>query len=219
MMHYLLNLWFTWVRDWDYAGVVILMAMESSIFPVPSEIVIPPAAFWASQGKMNFWGVILAGTIGSWLGASITYWVALWVGRPFLLKFGKWFFLSEDKLSRAECWLESYEAPGIFFGRLLPVVRHLISIPAGMIRVRFGMFSLMTLVGSFLWCAILAWFGESVIGAHPHLMDNPEEMLHFMKAKSLWLVGFIAVICILYFVVMKMTSKQKREESRQDLRD
>jgi membrane protein DedA with SNARE-associated domain len=208
-MHHLINLWFTWVRDWGYAGVILLMAMESSIFPVPSEIVIPPAAFWAAQGKMNFWGVILAGTVGSWLGSSITYWISLWIGRPFILKFGKYFFISEDKLLRSERWLQRYEAGGIFFARLLPVVRHLISIPAGVVRMRFGMFSVMTLIGSFLWCTVLAWFGRSVIGDHPQLMENPEEMLHFMKAKSLWLVGFVVLIMILYFAMMKLTADKK----------
>ena len=117
-MHHFLNLWFTWVRDWGYGGVIILMAMESSIFPVPSELVIPPAAFWASQGKMNFWGVVIAGTFGSWLGATITYWVAQWLGRPFLIRFihfGRYFWVTEAKLLRAERWLERYEAGGIFF--------------------------------------------------------------------------------------------------------
>ena len=90
-MHALIALWFGWVRDWGYAGIVVLMAMESSIFPVPSEVVIPPAAFWVSQGKMSFAGVVLAGTFGSWLGSAITYWVARWVGRALILKWGRKF--------------------------------------------------------------------------------------------------------------------------------
>ncbi len=188
------------------------MAMESSIFPVPSELVIPPAAFWASQGKMNFWGVVIAGTFGSWLGATITYWVAQWLGRPFLIRFihfGRYFWVTEAKLLRAERWLERYEAGGIFFARLLPVVRHLISIPAGMVRMRFSTFSFMTFLGSFLWCMILAWFGQHVIGSHPQLMENLEELVYFMKAKSIWLVGFVALVGILYFVVMRLTEKKR----------
>ncbi len=212
-MHELLNIWFGWVRDWGYLGIVILMAMESSIFPVPSELVIPPAAYWAAQGKMNFWGVILAGTIGSWLGASITYRVARWVGRPLLIKYGKYFLVNEEKLSRAERWLERYEAGGIFFARLLPVVRHLISIPAGIVRMRFGIFSVMTITGSFLWCTILAWYGQKVLGAHPQLMDNPEEMLLFMKTQSWSLFGFVAVICVLYFAVVRLTAKDTGVQS------
>ncbi len=205
-MHQLINIWFEWVKDWGYGGVVVLMAMESSIFPVPSEMVIPPAAFWASQGKMAFWGVILAGTFGSWLGATITYWVALLLGRPLLVKYGRYFFVSEEKLIRAERWLEKYEAAGVFFARLLPVVRHLISIPSGIVEMRFRVFSLMTFAGSFLWCTVLAYFGRHVIGSHPQLMDNPEEMIRFMKTQMWWLVGFVAVLCVLYFVVMRLTS-------------
>ena len=156
-MHHLIEIWFQWVQDWGYWGVILLMAMESSIFPVPSEVVIPPAAFLAAQGKMSLWGVILAGTFGSWLGSAITYGVSRYAGRPFILKFGKYFFISPDKLERAEHFMARYEAGGIFFARLLPVVRHLISIPAGIVRMPFGKFSLMTVIGSAIWCLVKAW--------------------------------------------------------------
>ena len=82
-MHHLVQIWFQWVEQWGYLGIILLMAMESSIFPVPSEIVIPPAAFLATEGKLNTFGVIAAGTFGSWLGATATYWAALWLGRVF----------------------------------------------------------------------------------------------------------------------------------------
>ncbi|MBX6326629.1 MAG: DedA family protein, partial [Chthoniobacterales bacterium] len=111
------------------------MAMESSIFPVPSEIVIPPAAFLAAQGKLNFAGVVLAGTLGSYLGSAITYWVARLVGRPLIVKYGRFALVTPEKLERAEHFLARYEAGGVFFARLLPVVRHLISIPAGIVRM------------------------------------------------------------------------------------
>ena len=129
-MHHLLEIWFGWVLNGGYIGIIVLMAMESSIFPVPSEIVIPPAAFLAARGDLNFTGVILAGTFGSYLGAAITYWVSRAVGRPVIQRFGRFFFVTPDKLERAEVWLERYEAGGVFFARLLPVIRHLISIPA-----------------------------------------------------------------------------------------
>jgi membrane protein DedA with SNARE-associated domain len=212
-MHALIQIWFGWVRDWGYGGIILLMAMESSIFPVPSEIVMPPAAFWAAQGKMNLWGVILSGTFGSWLGASITYWVSQWIGRPLLITFGKFFFVSEDKLSRAERWLSRYEAGGIFFARLLPVIRHLISIPAGIVRMPFKMFSFMTLAGSFLWCTILSFYGKAVIGKNPKLLDNPDELMHFLKSQFLTLFAFVAVLCVLYFIVMKLTSPQPQSSS------
>ncbi len=93
-MHHLLEIWVGWVRDGGYIGIIVLMAMESSIFPVPSEIVIPPAAFLAARGDLNFTGVILAGTFGSYLGAAITYWVSRAVGRPVIQRFGKFFFVT-----------------------------------------------------------------------------------------------------------------------------
>lgn len=209
MLHQLLQTWFTWVNDWGYAGVIVLMAMESSIFPVPSEVVMPPAAFLAAQGKMNIWGVILAGTFGSWLGSAITYWVARALEQVFIKKWGKFFFITEEKVKRAEHFVHRYEAGGIFFARLLPVVRHLISIPAGMLKMPFGMFSLMTTIGSLVWCSILSWYGKGMAERNPKLMENPEEMVHAIKHESVWLVGGIAVICVLYFLMLKLTAPKE----------
>src|SRR5688500_114056 len=206
MLHELLNIWFHWVEQGRYWAVIGLMAMESSIFPVPSEVVMPPAAFLAAQGKMNLWGVILAGTFGSWLGSAITYAVSRWFGRPFIFKFGKYFFCPPEKILRAEIFLARYEAGGIFFARLLPVVRHLISIPAGIVRMPFGKFSLMTTIGSFLWCAILSWYGQGVFVRNPKLMENAEELVLAIKQESFWMIGGIVAICVLYFVMLKLTA-------------
>ena len=136
-MHALIALWFGWVRDWGYLGVIVLMALESTVLPVPSEVVIPPAAYWVSQGHMTLTGVILAGTLGSFLGSAISYWMARFVGRFAVTKYGKRFLVTEEKLARAERFLQRYELGGVFFARLLPVVRHLISIPAGILRMGF----------------------------------------------------------------------------------
>ena len=146
-MHHLLETWFHWVLTGGYIGIIVLMAMESSIFPVPSEIVIPPAAFLAAQGKLSFTGVVLAGVLGSYLGSAITYWASRLIGRPLIVKYGRFVLVTPKKLEQAEQWLARYEAGGIFFARLLPVVRHLISIPAGIVRMNFGLFSLVTIVG------------------------------------------------------------------------
>ena len=209
MLHQLLQTWFNWVNDWGYWGVIVLMAMESSIFPVPSEVVMPPAAFLAAQGKMNIWGVIFAGTFGSWLGSAITYWVARALEQVFIKKWGKFFFITEEKIKRAEHFVHRYEAGGIFFARLLPVVRHLISIPAGMLKMPFGMFSLMTTIGSFVWCSILSWYGKGMAERNPTLMENPEQMVHAIKHESIWLVGGIALICVLYFLMLKLTAPKE----------
>lgn len=209
MLHQLILTWFQWVQDWGYLGVVILMAMESSIFPVPSEVVMPPAAILAAQGKLSLWGVILAGTFGSWLGSAITYAVSRWLGRPFVLKFGRYFFIKPEKLERAEVFMARYEAGGIFFARLLPVVRHLISIPAGIVRMSFAKFSAMTIIGSFIWCAILSWFGKGIAERNPDLMKDPEALIHAIKHESIGIIAGIAVIGALYFLMMKMTASKK----------
>ena len=204
-MHHLVLIWFNLLKEWGYLGVVVLMAMESSIFPVPSEIVIPPAAFWAVKGQMNYWGVIAAGTLGSYLGSAITYWLSAWLGRIVIVKWGKFFFISEAKLERAEHFVHRYEAGGIFFARLLPVIRHLISIPAGIIRMGFGLFSVMTIIGSFIWCSTLAYFGARVARNNPEFIDDPDKMIHAIKSDSLPIVLFVFLFCGLYFLAMRLT--------------
>ena len=160
-MQSLIETWFSWVHNWGYGGVVILMAMESSVFPVPSELVIPPAAILAAQGgSMTLPGVILAGTFGSWLGSAITYWVSRAVGRPVIMKFGKYFLMPPAKVERAERFMHRYEGGGIFFARLLPVIRHLISIPAGIIRMSFLKFSVLTVIGSAIWSGCWRFLGR-----------------------------------------------------------
>jgi membrane protein DedA with SNARE-associated domain len=204
-VHHLLQVWFGWVQEWGYLGIILLMAMESSIFPVPSEIVVPPAAFLAAQGKLNLWGVIAAGTFGSWLGASITYWVSRWLGRIVIVKWGRLFFVSESKLVRAEMWVNRYAAGGIFFARLLPVIRHLISIPAGIVRMNFWSFSLMTIIGSAVWCGVLAWFGQTAIT--PEMLRDPAGMATALKAKSHMIVAAVLVLTALYVLVLRLTAK------------
>lgn len=208
-MHALIVIWFNWVKNWGYLGIIVLMAMESSIFPVPSEVVIPPAAFFVAEGKMSFWGVVLAGTFGSWLGSTITYLLARWLGRAFIARFGKYFLITEKKLEMSEQWIHRYEAGGIFFARLLPVIRHLISIPAGIVRMNFIMFSVMTTIGAFIWCWVLAYLGQKAYETEPKLIEDPEKMIHFIKHQSLWIIACIVVIAVLYFLVLKLTSRRQ----------
>lgn len=208
LLHSWVQTWFHWVESSGYPAIIVLMAMESSIFPVPSEVVIPPAAILAAQGKLNFWGVVAAGTFGSWLGSAITYAFSRWFGRPLILRFGKYFFCPPEKVERAEMFLQRYEAGGIFFARLLPVVRHLISIPAGIVRMGFGLFSLMTTVGSAVWCTVLAWYGSGVGERNPGLMNDPDALIKAIKAESFGLVAIIAGLCALYFLVLRLTTKK-----------
>jgi membrane protein DedA with SNARE-associated domain len=204
-MHDWVAVWFQWVHDWGYPGIVLLMALESTVVPIPSEIVIPPAAYWATQGHYSMGGVVLAGTAGSYLGASISYWVARWLGRPLLIRWGRYVLVPEGKLLRAERWLARYEAGGVFFARLVPVIRHLIGIPAGIVRMPFGLYSAMTLIGSAFWCAVLAWFGASLLGDHPDLLEDPHRLVQVLQARSYWIGGFAIGVCALYVVVMRLT--------------
>lgn len=208
MMHHLLVVWIGWVENWGYWGIILLMAMESSIIPVPSEVVIPPAAFLAAQGRLDFWGVIAAGTLGSYLGSAISYLVALVVGRPLVHRYGRYFFMGEDKLARAEIWLARYHAGGIFFARLLPVIRHLISIPAGIVRMNFAVFSVMTVVGAAIWCTVLAFLGDRAFRVQPDLLQSPEKLTHFIKHDSLSIVACVAVLAVLYFLMLRLTSRK-----------
>jgi membrane protein DedA with SNARE-associated domain len=204
-MHHLLEVWSGWVLHGGYLGIIVLMAMESSIFPVPSEVVIPPAAFLAAQGHLNFWGVILAGTFGSYLGAAVTYWVSRAVGRPLILRYGQFILLRPEKLERAETWLSRYETGGIFFARLLPVVRHLISIPAGIVRMNFLVFSVVTVIGSAIWCGVLAYLGLQAYRKEPQLLSDPEAMVHFIKTQSHWIILFVVILAALYLLTVRLT--------------
>lgn len=213
MFHQLFSTWMQLTRDWGYGGVFLLMAVESTVFPLPSEVVVPPAAYWAQQGHMSFWGVVLASTFGSWFGSTISYWVARWLGRPLILKYGKFVFVPEKKWLLAESWINQFSVGGVFFARLLPVVRHLVSLPAGAARMNFRNFSLATLTGSFLWSWVLAWFGAQVLGGEPRLLQDPEALIHVLKAKLLWIFAAAAVMLVLYVGVMLFGKKAQAARS------
>lgn len=201
MFHSLFATWFRLSLEWGYAGVFLLMAIESTVFPLPSEVVIPPAAYWAQQGHLNFWGVVCAGTLGSWFGATVSYAVARWLGRPLIVRYGRYVFVPEKKWLLAERWIQHYSAAGVFFARLLPVVRHLVSLPAGAARMSFRLFSISTLAGSFLWCTVLAWFGARVLADQPRLLEDPEALSHVLREKLLWIVAAAVVLLGLYLLV------------------
>src|SRR3954466_11544072 len=160
-----------------------LMALGSTPLPVPAEAVIPPAAFMAAKGDLNIVGVIASGTLGSYLGAVAMYYLSLFLGRPLLIRYGRFFLVNEEKLDRAEAWLKQYEAGGVFFARILPIIRHFISIPAGIIRMPFVTFSAVTIAGAAVANAILAYLGNQAYRRQPDLLANPEAMVHFIKSQ------------------------------------
>src|SRR5947209_11136242 len=178
-MHHFIQIWSQWVLTGGYLGIIVLMAMGSTPIPLPAEVVVPPAAFLAAQGKLSLTGVILASTLGAYLGAAVMYWVSLWLGRPLVVRFGRFILFPAKKLDEAEHWLARYEAGGIFFARLLPGVRHLISIPAGIVRLNFNVFSGMTLLGSAISCSILAYLGVRADRVAPAVLTDPEGLMTF----------------------------------------
>jgi membrane protein DedA with SNARE-associated domain len=209
MLHNLIAWWFGSVGDWGYLGVFLMMAIESSIVPLPSEVVIPPAAYFTlgDHPTMSLVGVIAAGTAGSFAGAMVMYGVSRVLGRPLVVRWGKLIMVSPAKLEQAEVFLARYETGGVFFARLLPVVRHLIGIPAGIVRMAPGWYAGMTVAGSAVWCTILAVFGQQVLGEEPQLIKDPEALTRVLKHKSLTLIVAIAVMTVLYIAVVRMTRK------------
>lgn len=186
--------WYTHsLESGGYPLIVLLMFVESTFLPLPSELIIPPAAHLAySKGNMSITGIIIAGALGSWLGATAMYWATRWAGRPLVLKYGKFFLVSPEKIEKAERWAAAYGNFGIFASRLLPVVRHLIGIPAGIVRMNYVSFSFYTLLGSALWCGVLCWLGIKA-GQDEALMNGE---LHAIKY---WAIGILAVLGVVYY--------------------
>ena len=187
-----------------YPLIVFLMAIESSVVPLPSELVIPPAAHLAhTKGNLSMAGIVVAGTIGSWLGATAMYWAARLAGRPLIMRYGKLVLITPEKVQGAERWASRFGSMGIFISRLLPVVRHLIGIPAGIVRMDYRLFSLYTVLGSAVWCAVLCWIGVKA-GQDEALMKGE---LHRI---SLWLGGALVVLGGFYYFFVHRHMKDER---------
>jgi membrane protein DedA with SNARE-associated domain len=202
-----LNDWYSHaLQSGGYPLVALMMAVESSLFPLPSEIVIPPAAHLAATGQipLTLWGIVLAGTIGSWLGATLMYWASRLAGRPLLVRYGRYVFISAEKIEGAERWAAHYGAMGIFISRLLPVVRHLIGIPTGIVRMSYLKFSIFTLLGSAIWCVVLCWLGVK-------MGQNEQLMKMEYKHVTLWLASAMLALGGLYYFFVHRHMKQKPE--------
>ena len=159
MLHEIINWLVTTIGAMGYTGIFLLMALESSIVPIPSEIIMPPAGYLVQQGQMNMALVILSGTLGSLFGAYLNYFAAHYLGRPFLIKYGRYLLITEEHFRQVEEYFASHGEISTFIGRLLPVIRHLISMPAGLAGMSHIKFSIYTLLGAFIWVSILAWIG------------------------------------------------------------
>lgn len=185
-------------RDWGYAGIVFLMAIESSFIPFPSEVVIPPAAYLAYKGDLNIYLVVLFGVLGSLIGAIFNYVIAMLLGRPLVYalvekRWARLFLLSKKNVEKSEKYFLKYGQISTFLGRLVPAVRQLISLPAGFVRMNFGSFVLFTILGSAFWVSILAALGY-FFGARQEVFEQ------YYREISIGIVGIVVMIFVSYFL-------------------
>ena len=202
----------TLLGNLNYGTILFLMLLESTVVPVPSEFVVTPAAYHAASGQLDVWLVILFATIGADLGASINYFVALYVGRPVIYKFanskwGKLCLLNQQKVEKSERYFDNHGVVATLTGRLIPGIRHLISIPAGLARMNYWKFLLYTTIGAGVWHAILAAMGWylSTFVPEDELESTIEQYNHYIVAA---IVG-IVVLGVVYFVVKSMIKRKK----------
>ncbi|MBI3304870.1 DedA family protein [Candidatus Parcubacteria bacterium] len=172
----------------SYPGIFFLMTLESAGAPVPSEIIMPFSGFLVSAGRFKLWAVVLMGTLGNLAGSLLLYWIGYFGGRPFIERYGKYFLLSRRELAVTERWFAKYGGPTVFFGRLLPVVRTYISLPAGLSRMPVGRFAFYTFLGSAPWSALFAWLGVR-LGADWKVIEG-----FFQKFDIVIIAGIIAFI-------------------------
>ena len=191
MMHTIIQWLLDTINAMGYPGILILMAMESSIIPVPSELVMPPAGYLVHKGEMNMAVVILCGTAGSLIGAYANYFVSQYLGRPLILKYGKYVLITPEKFELVEHFFLQHGEISTFIGRLLPVIRHLISIPAGMAGMNHLKFSLYTLLGAGLWCTILTLIGYEI-------GENQQLIMQYSHKALLWVILFSVGIVAVY---------------------
>lgn len=192
LLHQFIDWILATVHDWGYLGIFILMGLESTVLPVPSEAVLIPAGYLAYQGKMSFTLIVLASTFGSLAGATLNYLFALWVGRPFLERWGRYFFVREALLHKTDAFFYRHGAVSTFTGRLIPGIRHLISLPAGLTRMHYGKFAFYTCLGAGIWSIILAAMGWYIGG-------NEELITQYLKQITIGLILAIAAGIALYW--------------------
>jgi len=191
-MHELVNWLLLTIGTLGYPGIFLLMAMESSVFPVPSELVMPPAGYLAHQGKMNMFIAILCGTFGSLVGAYANYFAAHYLGRPLILKYGKYVWITEEKFAKVETFFRDHGEVSTFIGRLLPVVRHLISLPAGLAGMNHWRFSLYTLLGAGIWVTVLTYLG--------YFIGENQELIMRYSHQALIVAVLLSVMIVVVYV-------------------
>jgi membrane protein DedA with SNARE-associated domain len=196
MMHELAQALVDLIFDWGYLGIFIMMAIESSFIPFPSEIVLIPAGYLASKGDMSIFMIMVSALSGSLVGAFINYFLALTLGRRLLLRYGHYFFIKEATLLKMENFFAKHGHISTFTGRLIPGVRQLISIPAGLARMNLVHFSLFTALGAGIWALILTLIG--------YFIGENQELIHqYLKLITKVTITFLFIIALLYYKYQK----------------
>jgi membrane protein DedA with SNARE-associated domain len=208
---------------WGFLMIFIFMTIESSFIPFPSEVVMIPAGFMAYRGEL-FFGVpyidltvgFLCGLAGSLSGAFINYYLALYLGRPFLYRYGKYFFINPTVLSRAEEIFIKYGELATFICRLLPAIRQLISLPAGIAKMPFARFTIFTALGAGIWTIILMWVGYYLGSLSGNMTYS--ELVHRGKAMIsehyIWILVFIAIILVAYLFIHHLIMKSGKNQDK-----
>lgn len=202
------ELWYD--KNMNYGTITALMAVESSFIPFPSEVVIPPAAYIASKpdSHLNIYLVVLFGTIGALLGAYVNYFLALFLGRPIIYKIadsklGKLLLLSGEKIEKAENYFNKHGKATTFFGRLIPVIRQLISIPAGLAKMNFVVFSIFTFIGAGIWNIILALLG--------YLAHGQADLIDKYSSELSTILKITIVVVVIFFIIRYFWQKNNKK--------
>lgn len=206
------------LQQLNYGTILVLMLLESTVIPVPSELVVAPAAYSAASGDLNVFLVVLFATVGAAIGATINYVVALYVGRPIVYKFanskwGKMCLLSQEKVEKSERYFDSHGVAATLTGRLIPGIRHLISIPAGLARMNYWKFLLYTTIGAGAWHSILAALGWYLASVVPE--KDLEETIEKYNTYIVFGIVTVVVLVIGFFVVRHYVRKGRASEAEQ----
>ena len=200
MIHEIAQTIVSYIGDMGYWGIFLLMFLESTFFPFPSEIVMIPAGYLAFKGEMNLYMVVLAGIVGSVAGALFNYYLAMHFGRKFILRYGRYFFIKEETLDRLETFFLKHGELSTFNGRLIPGIRQLISLPAGLARMNMAKFAFYSGLGAGIWVIVLVALGY-LLGSNEALISE--------YLNSATLIGLFCVVLITVFYIVRHKRRQK----------
>jgi membrane protein DedA with SNARE-associated domain len=181
------------VTTYGYAAIFLLMLLESACIPFPSEVTMMVGGWYAADGRLSFFWVVVAGVLGNLVGSWLAYWGGRTLGRGFLDKYGRYVLIRSHDIDRAEVWWERRGEAATFFSRLLPVIRTFISVPAGMARMPFGRFTLYTFLGVIPWTLGLTWLGVIV-------QDNWEQVVEYFNVPTFIIAGALVVIALVWYL-------------------